>query len=123
MSSPVRALALVGRHQFAGIYVEAEYFGEAIHVGQLVQKGRILQGMPDGVVLLDRESTIIWGNGRLGEWSGRENVVGENFYRVLGNPEIIGPDFSPLNTALATQSSCTSTLRASEPTHVDGRLA
>jgi CheY-like chemotaxis protein len=114
VSSPVRALALIGRQQFAGIYVEAEYFAEAIHVGQLVQKGRILQGMPDGVVLLDRESTIIWGNGRLGEWSGRESIVGENFYRVLGNPEIIGPDFSPLNTALATQSSCTSTLRCSE---------
>ena len=33
--------------------------------------------MPDGVVLLDADNTIIWGNGRLSEWSGRETIVGE----------------------------------------------
>ena len=52
--------------------------------------------MPDGVVLLDADNTIMWGNGRLREWTGQEAVVGENFYEVLGSPEILGPDFCPL---------------------------
>ena len=58
--------------------------------------------MPDGIVLLDTDNTIIWGNGRLREWTGRETVVGANFYAVLGSPEILGPDFCPFHTALAT---------------------
>ena len=55
-----------------------------------------------GVVLLDSDNTITWGNGRLREWTGRDKVVGANFYTVLGSPEILGPDFCPFHTALAT---------------------
>ena len=40
--------------------------------------------MPDGVVLLDSDNSIIWGNGRIREWSGRESVAGVNFYAALG---------------------------------------
>ena len=58
--------------------------------------------MPDGVVLLDARQHDLWGNGRLREWTGREDVVGANFYDVLGSPEILGPDFCPFHTALAT---------------------
>ena len=58
--------------------------------------------MPDGIVVLDAENTIIWGNGRLREWTKRDSVVGSNFYTVLGSPEILGPDFCPFHTALAT---------------------
>jgi len=70
--------------------------------------------MPDGVVLLDHENTILWSNGRLREWTGREDVVGANFYTVLGNPEILGPDFCPFHTALATGSASSSTLRCDD---------
>ena len=52
--------------------------------------------MPDGVVLLDGDNTVIWGNGRLREWTGRDTIVGMNFYSVLGSPEILGPDFLSL---------------------------
>ena len=67
--------------------------------------------MPDGVVLLASDNTILWGNGRLREWTGREDVVGANFYDVLGSPEILGPDFCPFHTALATGKGSASTLR------------
>ena len=67
-----------------------------------MQNERILQGMPDGVVLLGDDNTILWGNGRLREWTGRDDVVGANFYDVMGTPEILGPDFCPFHTALAT---------------------
>jgi CheY-like chemotaxis protein/GAF domain-containing protein len=70
--------------------------------------------MPDGVVLLDADNAILWGNGRLREWSGRDEVVGENFYSVLGSPEILGPDFCPFHTALATGMASVSTLRSTD---------
>jgi GAF domain-containing protein/PAS domain-containing protein len=114
LSSSLKALALMGRDEFAGVYVDADRFSEASDVGRLLQNDRILQGMPDGVVLLDAEDTILWGNGRLREWSGQEQVIGNNFYRVLGSPEILGPDFCPLKTAISTGVSSQSTLRCPE---------
>ena len=112
--SPLRALARLTRDEFSGIFVSAEHLKEALTVGKLLQNERILQGMPDGVVLLDSDNTIIWGNGRLREWTGRDNVVGANFYAVLGSPEILGPDFCPFHTALATGRPSSSTLRSSD---------
>jgi two-component system, sensor histidine kinase SagS len=70
--------------------------------------------MPDGIVLLDSENTIIWGNGRLREWTGHDAVIGENFYSVLNSPEILGPDFCPFHTALTTGKASSSTLRSGD---------
>jgi CheY-like chemotaxis protein len=114
LDSSLKAMALIGRMDFAGVYVDADRFAEASDVGRLMQNDRILQGMPDGVVLLDSEDTIVWGNGRLREWTGQDEVIGQNFYQVLGSPEILGPEFCPLHTALATRSSSQSTLRCGE---------
>jgi two-component system, sensor histidine kinase SagS len=113
-ASSLRALALLGQDEFDGVYVDADRFSEASDVGRLLQNDRILQGMPDGVVLLDSEGTILWGNGRLREWTGRDEVLGENFYDVLGSPDILGPEMCPLRTALASQESSQSTLRCSD---------
>jgi two-component system, sensor histidine kinase SagS len=114
VQGPIRALAQLSRDDFAAIYVDAEHIHEALRIGKLLQNEQILQGMPDGVVLLDTDNTILWGNGRLREWTHRENVAGANFYTVLGSPEILGPDFCPFHTALATGSGSSSTLRSSD---------
>ena len=114
VQSPIRALGRLTRESFAGLYVSAEHLTDAFQIGKLLQNERILEGMPDGVVLLDSDNTIIWGNGRLVEWTGREKVVGANFYTVLGSPEILGPDFCPFHTALATGRPSSSTLRSGD---------
>jgi CheY-like chemotaxis protein/PAS domain-containing protein len=111
VSNPGRALAELAHGNFIGIYADADHFSEVIDVGRFMQNERILKGMPDGVVLLSGDNTILWGNGRLREWTGREDVIGANFYEVLGNPEIIGPDFCPFHTALSTGKGSASTLR------------
>lgn len=113
-ASSLKALVLLGRDDFAGVYVDADRFSEASDVGRLLQNDRILQGMPDGVVLLDGEGTILWGNGRLKEWTGQEDVVGENFYTVMGAPDILGPELCPLRTAIASRASSQSTLRCQD---------
>jgi CheY-like chemotaxis protein len=112
--SPLRALARLTREDFAGVFVSADFLKDALSVGKLLQNERILQGMPDGVVLLDSDNTILWGNGRLREWCGRDSVISQNFYAILGSPEILGPDFCPFHTALATGSPSSSTLRSNE---------
>jgi CheY-like chemotaxis protein len=111
VSSPARALAELAQGDYIGIYADADHFSEVIDVGRFLQNERILQGMPDGVVLLANDNTILWGNGRLREWTGRSDILGANFYEVLGNPEIIGPDFCPFHTAFATSKGSASTLR------------
>src|SRR5690348_1261178 len=70
--SPLRALSRLARESFAGLYVAAEHLGDAVQIGRLLQNERILEGMPDGIVVLDAENTIVWGNGRLREWTSRE---------------------------------------------------
>ena len=102
------------RENFVGVYVASEHLSDAVQVGKLLQNERILQGMPDGIVLLDSDNMIIWGNGRLREWTGSEKVVGANFYAILGSPEILGPDFCPFHTALATGRASSSTLRSGD---------
>ena len=112
--SPLEALSKMACEPLAGVYVDGEHLSDAFRLERLLQNERILEGMPDGVMLLDADNTVIWGNGRLREWSGRESVVGENFYSILGSPEILGPDFCPFHTALASDNATSSTLRTEE---------
>ncbi len=112
--SPLRALSHMTRESFAGLYVTAPHLSDAFQIGKLLQNERILEGMPDGIVVLDSENTIVWGNGRLRDWAKRDTVIGANFYTVLGSPEILGPDFCPFHTALATGRPSNSTLRSAD---------
>jgi CheY-like chemotaxis protein len=115
--NPMRALALLAKEQFAGVYVTSRYLQQTFDLGTLLQNQQVLGGMPDGLVLIDSENTILWGNERFRRWTGRDSVAGESFYGVLGNPEILGPDFCPFHTALATGQCTISTLRCEDNRH------
>jgi two-component system, sensor histidine kinase SagS len=110
VQNPLRALAHLARESFDGVYVSAPFLQEAMALGQLLQNEQILEGLPSGLALLDADSAILWSNRRLNEWLGRESLVGEDFYSVLGSPEILGPDFCPFHTALATNHGTCTTL-------------
>lgn len=114
VQSPVRVVAELSRDDYVAVYCDADHFVGATDVAQLIRNDRLLQEMPDGVVLLDSENTILWSNGRLCSWFDLEDAIGENFYRVLGSPEILGPDFCPFHTALSTSKASASTLRSTD---------
>ena len=114
VENTMRALAHLTRGEFDGVYVTADHVQQVLEVGKFIQNEQILEEMPDGVVLLDRDNSIVWGNGRLKEWSDQDSVIGQNFYSVLGSPEILGPDFCPFHTALATGKASTSTLKSGD---------
>jgi len=110
VQSMIRAVAQLGRTDFDGVYVSSDQMKDVFQVGMLLQNEKILEGMPDGVALLDSDNTIIWGNGRLRNWCEDKDVVGTNFYSALGSPEILGPDYCPFHTALSSDSTGASTL-------------
>jgi two-component system, sensor histidine kinase SagS len=114
VDSAIEVLSNLVAGEFAAVYCDAEHFANSLDLGKIFCGDRILEGMPDGVVLLDKENKILWGNGRLREWTGAERVVGENFYRVMGSPELLGPDFCPLHSALATRRACASIMRCDD---------
>ena len=114
VENTMRALAHLTREEFDGIFVTADHLQQALEVGKFLQNEQILEEMPDGVVLLDHDNSILWCNGRLREWSNRDSVVGCNFYSVLGSPEILGPDFCPFHTALATGKASSSALKSGD---------
>src|SRR5262245_47108881 len=60
--TPLRALSRLTRESFEGLFVASEHLTNAFQIGRLLQNERILEGMPDGIVVLDSENTIIWGN-------------------------------------------------------------
>ncbi len=111
---PVEALQRLASENFAGICYTSDRLSEAVRLGQLLQNEQVLDGMPDGVVLLDADNTIRWSNQRFLQWTGHQDLVGQSFYSSLGSPEILGPDFCPFHTALATGMPSNSTLRAGD---------
>jgi len=110
----LRALAYLQRESFDGVFVMHSHVGELVKFGQQAQKHRILECMPDGVVLLDSENKIVWHNERMRQWCQQETLVGKNFYSVLSGPEILGPDFCPFHTALSSECASSSTLRTGD---------
>jgi len=123
VTSPLRALAQLSRHTFDGVYVAPSHLEDLSQLGQLLQNQRILQHMPDGVVVLDTDNRIVLHNARMSEWCQTDNLVGENFYSVLADPEILGPDYCPFHSALSTSSSSTSTLRVGDSQYLQIHVA
>jgi two-component system, sensor histidine kinase SagS len=111
---PLEALQRLATEDFAGVCYTSDRLGEAVRLGQLLQNEQLLHGMPDGVVLLDADNTIRWANQRFSDWTGKTELTGQSFYASLGSPEILGPDFCPFHTAMATGMPSSSTLRAGD---------
>ncbi len=111
---PLRAIARLNRDRFAGVFVAPQFRSELARLAQTLHKERILEEMPDGVVLLDEENTLIWANQQFQQWLDGTDLLGTDFYSALGRPEILGPDYCPFHTALTSGNPSSSTLRTSD---------
>lgn len=88
--------------------------------GLLLQAGGILENLHDGFALVGLNRELLWHNARFQELAGDgESLVGRNFYTCFGAPEILGPDFCPLNTAIGMGESARSTLRIGDKTYYE----
>lgn len=114
VQTSVEALARLVRETFASVLVYSSDIADQIRIGSLLQSERILEGMPDGLVLLDDKNTIFWANDWVSKYAHCGDVVGQNFYDVFNGPEIMGPDLCPFGAALASRKSRSTTLRCDE---------
>lgn len=107
----VAALGKLGRNQYSGILLDGQTGPSTDKIVRLLQSERILDGMPEGVALVNADMQVSWANSCLRKWSVVDNPLGNNFYSLLGDTHILGPDFCPFHTALATGSASSSTLQ------------
>lgn len=114
VDTPVEAISRLSRASYSGVYLDGRQIGAEENVIRLLQSERILDGMPDGVALVNADMIVTWANQCLHHWSPLPNPQGANFYATLGNPQIMGPDFCPFHTALATGASSNSTLQTED---------
>lgn len=108
------ALERMNETGVGGLVIGTEAFQDVCRLGRSLQNEHILDGMPDGVVLINADNQILWANKQFRDWTGNQSLVGETFYSALNSPEILGPDFCPFNTALAMDRASGSTLRTAE---------
>ncbi len=99
-----------------GVWIARNKLPQLSDLRGVCQSGLMLRDMPEGVALLDSDIRVLWANRRLRKWANKsdEAPVGMTLYELLNNPEIMGPDFCPFHTALATGDESTSTLCGSE---------
>ena len=99
-----------------GVWIARDQLPQLSELRGVCQSGLMLRDMPEGVALLDADIRVLWANRRLRHWANKtdEAPVGMSLYELLGNPEIMGPDFCPFHTALATGEESNSTLHSAE---------
>jgi len=112
--SILEAFPILEEESVDGIWFDRESLPQTTEIRGLMQSGVMLRDMPEGVALLDADLRVIWANRRLLRWAGRPEgtPLGMTFYELLHNPEIMGPDFCPFHTALATGDESNSTLHS-----------
>ena len=113
--SIVDAFTLLEDESIEGLWLGREKLPLTSEIRGIIQSGVMLRDMPEGVALLDSDLRVIWANRRLLQWAEREEAapLGMTFYELLNDPEIMGPDFCPFHTALATGDQSHSTLHSS----------
>lgn len=88
---------------FSGIFLCGE---ETSSASAMIQAGGLLDQLPDGYALLDTNERVIWCNASLRQLAGREaGGEGMPFFDLFESAQLQGPDFTPINTALATNQS------------------
>lgn len=108
------ALEELSRRPFDELRIVGKALGASRDLLMAQQSDEVLRDMPDGVALINDQRTVLWANRRLEQWAGRDSLVGLEFYEGLSNPEIMGPDFCPFHTALATGQPSGMTLRTAD---------
>ena len=109
------AIEQLSHHHFDGVYYGDQCTGEnrkqKFSASDLIQNIEILDCVPDGLAVLDSTNKITKANKRLASWFKNPNMTGLNFYQAIGNPEITGPESSPLATARSQKRTCHSSFR------------
>ncbi len=107
-----KALSLLRDSQFNGVYVDASQLSAVRWVGMIIQAEEILDAISDGVAVVDPDLRIIWANPEfLSLTDPQSQVPGGNFYQVLAESEVLGPDPCPFTSAVAARGPASTVIR------------
>ncbi|MFV0442528.1 MAG: response regulator [Planctomycetaceae bacterium] len=108
------AIESLGREQFDGVCVLGE---EIAPTAFLLEARGLLQQIPDGLALLDEQYRVIWHNARLEKLVFASTPIdGQPFFSLFRSHELLGPDFGPLHSALASGETARTLMRVAEKT-------
>lgn len=111
------SLETLNEGKFSGLFLCGS---EMTSAGLLLQAGGILQQLQDGFALVGHRREVLWHNDRLLTLTdSEESHIDRSFYQCFGSPEILGPDFCPLNTAFGMGEAARSTLRVGDKTYYE----
>ncbi len=94
-----------------GVFIPSGMFSVAQKYWNWVFQLDVVNQLPDGLAVVDSENEIVGVNQTLKDWFPDSQLLGINFYDGLGDAEALGPNFSPLSTALKSRRICKSTLK------------
>lgn len=114
VNNTVEALSQIVQGSFSSILVFSDQVEEQSRIGSLLQNERILEGMPDGVVLLNDTNTIVWANECVSKWSTCGPVLGKDFYTVFQGGGPAASEMCPFKTALRSHQARCTTIRCDD---------
>ena len=86
----------------------------------LLETRGLLQQIPDGLALLDERNHVIWHNAQMERLVESQNGIdGEGFFNLFAHAELLGPDFGPLHTALASGETARTLMRIGEKSYYE----
>ncbi|MEO1990861.1 MAG: GAF domain-containing protein, partial [Pirellulales bacterium] len=87
---------------------------DAVPEPLLKQSMRVLESLPDGVALVDRQGVIQWANHRLCQWCDQHEIHGLDLFDALGHQVIEGLVTSPIQLALEREEASEFTIRTTD---------
>jgi two-component system, sensor histidine kinase SagS len=111
--SVLQALACLSRRKFDGIFVSPDEIADSFELAKLLENERILDAIPDGLALLDRQKHILLANSELKKWAKTDNVVGKGIYEVLTGEEHCSEGFCPFEHAAVSGEGTIATINCS----------
>ena len=88
---------------------------EKCPISLALEAGGFLDQIPEGIALLDLDNRIMWGNRHLQNLSGQpSSIVGLKFFDAFPTNDILGPDYSPLSTAVGSGEPSSTIMRLGE---------
>ena len=90
----------------------------------LLESSAVLTQFPEGLAILDTDLQVLWKNSKFENLTtpGTTSLADQKFYEAFGTPEILGPDFAPFHTALATRQMAYTRLQVGLDVHLSMRV-
>jgi GAF domain-containing protein/PAS domain-containing protein len=96
--------------RYDAMVIEKSLIREAYERSQYSKERSILENLPAGLVLVDLDQQVIWGNRMFCKWAFSTDPVGQKFFDLLSRPEMRGPDYSPFSKVRRTGTSASTLL-------------